>query len=496
MKILFIHPNNYLSIGIPNGIALFSAILKKEGFEVNLFDFTFIKPREYEEPKKDKGAGATNKGIFLPTEYALEDLVVNDPVRSLTEAFKKKLDEFQPDLIAVSVMTGYFDKTIELLESVKLPCLVIVGGVHSTISPEDALSFEVVDFICVGEGEGLIVELCQALEKGNDYSKIKNLGYKKDGRVIINELRPFVNLDELPVPDWGLFDKRHLFRPFMGKVYQGSFYLMSRGCPQLCTYCVNGSLRERQKGCGAYFRYQSPATTIKHLTFLKKEFNATWFKFGDDSIMLLSEEYLEELADGLKPLNIQFGCSVRPETTTPRKVELLKKMGCVATSVGIESGNENIRKQVLNRHMSDETIKKAIKILKQYGLRVSTFNMIGLPGETRENVFETIRLNREIDVDSVNVYIVYPYPGTEINKKYNIKLRGEDGKLVPVNKSSSFAFSQMLPQEVEGLLQTFDLYLRLPEEMWPIIRKAEGQNREALELREKLAEKAIEVSGR
>lgn len=496
MKILFIHPNDYLNIGIPNGIALFSAILKKEGFEVDLFDFTFIKPKEYEKPKKGKGVDTANKGIFLPTEYTLEDLVAEDPVQPLEEAFKKKLDEFRPDLIAVSVMTGYFDKAIELLESVKPPCPVIVGGVHSTISPEDALFFNAVDFICVGEGEGLIVELCQALKKGKDYSKIKNLGYKKNGQIVINELRPFINLDDLPVPDWGLFDKRHLFRPFMGKVYQGSFYIMSRGCPQLCTYCVNGSLRERQSGCGTYFRYQSPATTIKHLTFLKEKFGATWFKFGDDSIMLLPEEYLEELARGLKPIGIQFGCSVRPETTTERKVELLKEMGCVAASVGVESGNEKIRKQVLNRHMSDETIKKAIKTLKQFGLRVSTFNMIGLPGETRENVFETIRLNRELDVDSVNVYIVYPYPGTEISKKYNIKLRGEDGKLVPVNRSSSFAFSQMSPQEVEGLLQTFDLYLRLPEEMWLAIRKAESLSRAALELREDLARQAIEIKKR
>lgn len=493
MKILFIHPNDYLNIGIPTGIATLSAILKREGHETDVFDFTFIKTEEYIKPRSDesKKVGTANKGIFLPTEYTLADLVEKDPVQSLREAFEKKIKEFQPDLIAVSVMTGYFDRVIELLRAVKLPCKVIVGGVHATIAPEDALSFDIVDFICVGEGEGLFLELCVCLEEGKDYSKIKNLGYKKNGHIYINELRPFFNFDELPTPDWSLFDERHLFRPLMGKIYKGSFYVMSRGCPQLCTYCVNGSLRERYKGCGQYFRYQSPKTTIKHLSSLKEKFGATWFKFADDSIMLLSEEYLEELAAGLKPLNIQFGCSVRPETTTEGKVEILKSMGCVAASVGVESGNETVRKTVLNRHMSNQTIKRSVSILKNAGIRVSTFNMIGLPEETRENVFETISLNRELNVDSVNVYIVYPYPGTGISKKYNIKLRGKDGKMTPVNKSSSFAFSKMPPEEVEGLLRTFDLYLKLPEEIWPVVKIAEGRDKAAEELRKMLTDCAI-----
>ncbi len=493
MKILFIHPNDYLNIGIPNGMTSLSAILKNEGHKTDVFDFTFIKTKEYVQlaEEENKGVGTANKGIFLPTEYTLQDLVKGDPVRTVKEAFEMKLKEFQPDLIAVSVMTGYFDKAMELLQSVRLPCKVVVGGVHATINPEDALSFDVVDFICVGEGEGLLLELCDCLEQGKDYSKLKNLGYKKNGQININELRPFKNLDELPVPDWSLFDERHLFRPFMGKIYKGSFYVMSRGCPQLCTYCVNGSLREKYKGCGQYFRYQSPATTIKHLSSLKEKFGATWFKFADDSIMLLSEEYLEELAAGLKPLNIQFGCSVRPETTTERKVEILKSMGCVAASVGVESGNEAIRKTVLNRHMSNETIKRSVSILKNAGIRVSTFNMIGLPEETRENVFETISLNKELNVDSVNVYIVYPYPGTGISKKFNIELRGKDGKMVPVNKSSSFAFSKMPPEEVEGLLQTFDLYLKLPKEIWPVVKIAEGRDKASEELRKALADCAI-----
>lgn len=471
MKILFIYPNDYLSIGIPTGIATLSSCLKKAEFDVGLFDFTFIKTKEL-EPRPDKGE-------FLPTAYTMDDLVRDDPVTTLELAFAEKLRMFRPDLVAVSTMTGHFDRVVDLLRAVKPDCPVVIGGVHATIYPEDVLNFDEIDYVCVGDGEEMVVELCESLRDKKDILKIKNLGYRKDGKIIINELRPFSDFDNLPYPDWELFDSRHLFRPFMGEIYQGSFYVMSRGCPQQCTYCVNGSLRKVMKDCGRYFRFQSPATTISQIAYLKEKFNATWFKFADDSIMLFSEQYLEELAEGLEPLKIKFGCSVRPETVTENKVKLLKRMGCVAASVGVESGNEQLRKEILNRRMTNDQIKNAIRLLNAQGIRVSTFNMLGLPNETRENVFDTIRLNKELKLEAVNVYIIYPYPGTDIFIKHGIKMRGEDGKIIPVANASSFAFSKMDPSEVEGLLKTFRLYLVLPEEIWPIVRIAEGTDETA-----------------
>ena len=486
MKVLFLYANQYLNTGIPTGIATLSAVLKREGHKVDIFDRTFIKT----EPGEEKPHRA-NRGLYLPTPYTIENLVADDPVRSVDETFEEKLRSFDPDLVAVSVMTGYFDDAIELLNRVRPSCPVVVGGVHSTISPEDALAPDIVDFICVGEGEEFLLELCNRLEKNMDYTGIRNIGYKKAKHVKINELRPFIDMDDLPDPDWELFDERHLFRPFMGKVYSGSFYVMSRGCPERCSYCVNGALRKQLRDCGRYFRYQSPDRTARHIANLKRKYGATWFKFADDSIMLLPKSYLEQLAGALKPLNIMFGCSVRPETVTRHKVELLKSMGCVAATVGIESGNAMIRKEVLKRNMSNEQIEKATHLLQEFGIRVSTFNMIGLPGETRENVFETIRLNKRLGVPAVNVYIVYPYPGTEISINYGTHFRDEKGMIIPVSEAPVFKLSEMPRHEVEGLLKTFKLYVNLPEEMWETIRKAEEGVLQDLELKAKLEQYAI-----
>ena len=324
MKVLFVFPNEYLMIGVPAGVATLIAILKAGGHEVSLFDYTFVKTRELDDESATGPAGA---GVFLPTEYTLEDLVRDDPVQSIEEAFEEHLASFQPDLICLSAMTSSFDSGIELLSKFqsRLKCKVVVGGVHPTIAPQDALRPDVVDFICVGEGEEFLLELCECLEMDRDYHHILNLGFRKSDGIQINGLRPLIDLDELPMPDWSVFDRRHLFRPFMGEIYQGSFYVMSRGCPFNCTYCVNASLRKQYKDLGRYFRYQKPKTTIKQLSYLKEHFNATWFKFADDCITLFSDEYLEELAHGLEPLRINFGCSVRPETITDWTLAFLVK---------------------------------------------------------------------------------------------------------------------------------------------------------------------------
>ena len=469
MKILFVYPNDYLNIGIPTGLSTLIAVLKKEGHDVSLFDYTFIKTNQLNKER------IVETSVYKPTAYTIDDLVRDDPIQTVEEAFEKHLNSYCPDLICLSAMTGLFDVGTDLLNKFKskLKCKVVAGGVHSTIAPEDALSSEVVDFICIGEGEEFLLEVCECLEKGKDYRHINNLGYKTNKGVQLNESRTLINLDELPIPDWSAFDRRHLFRPFMGEVYQGSFYIMSRGCPFRCAYCVNGPLKEQLKGHGIYYRYQSPKTTIKQISYLKQMFNATWFKFVDDSIMGFKEDYLEELSEGLAPLNIKFGCSVRPETANEKKVSLLKGMGCVSMSIGVESGNEELRKKVLNRKMSNKQIERAIFIIKSHGIRASTFNMIGLPGETRENVYETIKFNKSLGVKAVNIYIVYPYPRTEIYNKYNLDFRDKTGKIIPVNMASSFNLSKMSSGEVEGLRRVFSLYLILPEELWPVIKYAE-----------------------
>lgn len=471
MKLLFFNPANYLEIGIPQGIAILSAILKSHGHQVELFDTTFLKPQEYAVQNKEFMAGPS---IFKKTAYTLKDLVKDDTASVVEEEFQKHIDRYNPDLLAVSTMTTNYDSAVDVMKRITVKCPVIFGGVHATISPEEVISEGFIDMICIGEGEEALPELCNAMEKGQDYRSIKNIWVKsKNGEICKNSIRPFVDLDTLPCPDWSIFDARHLFRPFMGEVYKGGFYISSKGCPGACTYCVNLTLRNMFKNCGRYFRSQKPDTTIAHLTELKQKYNAKWFKFGDDTFLLQPLKNLRELAERMKSLNIYFGCSVRPDTVSKEKVKLAKDMGCVAMSVGIETGNEEIRRKVLNRQISNKQLECAFKIINDYGIRISSFNLIGLPAETRENVFETIEFNQKLNVKSANVYIIYPFPGTQIYLENKINYKNKDNRIIPMSEASVFNLSKMSIKEVEGLKKTFNLYLCLPNQLRPIVQLAE-----------------------
>jgi len=296
-----------------------------------------------------------------------------------------------------------------------------------------------------------------------------------DGSVKRNPLAELTDVSKLPCPDWGLFDKRHLFRPFDGKIYVGSFYSQSRGCPMQCTYCIDPTVSKMVGGAKKYFRMQPPEVTIAHLTELKEKFGATWYKFTDDTFLLPSEEHLKEVGEGLKSLGIQFACSVMPTTITEEKVRIAKDMGCVAMTVGVESGNEGIRKAIRRTYRDDALIRN-LKIVTDHGIRLSTFNIIGFPGETRENVFETIELNRKLGAGSCNVYILFPYPGTGIQKEYEIPIRRADGRIMPVSEAQNLGLSSMMPAELEGLQRTFNLYLNLPKALWGIVKLVESDD--------------------
>ena len=477
MRILFIYPESYLNIGIPGGIAVMSALLKQRGHKVDIFDTCFLKTKDYQNTEEvHGGVGLSDKGgvsVFKKTEYTIEDLVADDPVVDLSEELQKKINQFKPDIIAISCMTSTFDFACDLIRSVNHKSIILVGGVHATIAYEDCLDQDCVDYAFVGEADKGIIDFVEALENNGDVNKIPGLAYKNSqGEYVNNRVGPRACLDDLPCPDWGLFDKRHLFRPFEGKIYQGSFYSQSRGCPMQCKYCVDPTESSITGGAAGYFRVQKPEITIAHLTELKEKYGATWYKFSDDTFLLPKVEHLKELAVGFKKLGIKFGCSVMINTITEEKVALAKEMGCVSMSIGIEAGNPKIRES-LNRRYSDEKLEKGIGWMHKYGIKVSSFNIIGCPGETRENVFETIELNRKLKVQSCNVYIMFPYPGTPIQIESKMPIRDKNGRLFKVSEAKNLGLSKMSPDELEGLEKTFNIYLNLPKSLWPIIELAE-----------------------
>lgn len=174
-------------------------------------------------------------------------------------------------------------------------------------------------------------------------------------------------------------------------------------------------------------------------------------------------------------IGLPFWCQTRPETLTERRVQLLKAMGCHRVGVGVEHGNPQFREHMLDRRVSNATIVRGLKVLNDYGIKYSVNNIIGFPEETRELAFDTIRLNREIQADTRNIYTFVPFHGTALREVAVKKgYVGSELIVTSLTQPTLLTMPQFPRSEIEGLRRCFVPYVLLEESRWPEIRKAEA----------------------
>ncbi|MBU3934970.1 B12-binding domain-containing radical SAM protein [Patescibacteria group bacterium] len=337
------------------------------------------------------------------------------------------IEKFKPDLILFSSMTNLFPWVLKYASYIKKKynLTIGVGGIHPTVAQDYVLSKPFVDFICVGEGEEAIVEVANTFDGKFHFEDIKNISYKKNGQIIKNKLRPLIDLNKLPFPDKDLFYKFGTFS------YR--YYLMtSRGCPFVCSYCVNHQLRQIYKGLGNYIRRRAPKNVIDELIWAKKRYNFKEVFFYDD-IFTMDEKWLQEFVDELSklPFKFKYKCLVSTTCVTEGIAKLLKKSGCIDVDIGVESGSERIRKEIYNKTGTNKQILNATAVLKKYGIRVCTLNIIYAPTETPEDMFETFSLNYQIKPSGAVVTSLYPFPNTKIFE------RCKEEKLINTNSSEA-----------------------------------------------------------
>jgi len=322
---------------------------------------------------------------------------------------------FRPDVVAYSVITGsqryYLDLNCRL--KAELPGVFSVfGGPHATFFPE-MVQAEGVDGICRGEGEGALVELADVLSAGGRTAVLglQNWSFCRDGGVLANPVRPYIEeLDSLPFPDCALVYERE---PVAAR-QKIKYFLTGRGCPYNCTYCFNHALGELYRGKGARFRRHSVDYVMEHVRWVRDRYPLEFVVFVDDTFVL-SEKWLAEFADKYpRQIGLPFFCTTRPDLVTPDQVRLLKATGCHSVSMGVESGNDRIRNDLLKRNLSKGQILEAARLIRDGGLQLTVNNMIGLPTTTLEDDFETLALSVQARPSYAHVYIFQPYPRTEL----------------------------------------------------------------------------------
>lgn len=367
------------------GIEILSAILKQNGHHVDLL--------------LDPGFG---KLLYLKIPF-LNQLVSD-------KLLLKKAKQFKPDLIGMSIMTNNFlffrSFGRKLKKEMDVP--IIVGGVHPTSVPEEVIKEDWVDIICIGDGEEAMVELVDNMQSGKDITKIRNLWVKDEkGNIYRNELRPLINdIDVHPFPDRSVYAQ-------YGIISRAVYFMAGRGCAYNCSFCIN-NFRDKLYPGQKYFRKRSIDNIINELIEVKEKYKPKSLRFEDD-VLISNVKWLNEFKEKYtKYINLPFHCYITPNGVTEEIIGSLKECGCKLISMGVQSGCAQIRYHLMNRHYSNEKVIEAANIINRAGIKLHTEYMFGLPGETPENMWETLELNEQLHAHDTIAGIFYPYPKTEL----------------------------------------------------------------------------------
>ena len=340
-------------------------------------------------------------------------VVVADQEKDPVEAVIR----LKPDVIAFSITTSEFPFIRAMGSRLRLVSdkIIICGGAHSTFYP-DVIHEPYLDAVCRGEGDEAFVEFLNALDSGSATDTIANLWVKKQGRVIENEVRSLVeDLDSLPFYDREIYTRYELYSGKGNEILYHKVVMAGRGCPKSCSFCFNKSYNRLYKDKGQVVRRRSVIHLINELKELKQSGKAGFITLDDDSFTLAPRAWLYDFCSAYeKEIKIPFKINSTPAALDEELVKRLKRAGCFAVKMGLESGNETIRNWMLNKNLSEQSILDAALILKKHGIRFQTFNMVGCPGENLSMAFETYALNRRIRPDFVWCSLLNPYPGTDI----------------------------------------------------------------------------------
>ncbi len=335
------------------------------------------------------------------------------------EGYLKVFEEvgrFNPQIVGFSSVSSQFNYVKEMAAAIKKMApetITVCGGVHPTINPACVLESDAIDAVFVGESEYSFVEFLKKVEAREDYHDTDNIAYVRDGKVIQNKLKPLItDLDRLPFPDKDIYPLADTLR-----AVDFAPFFFSRGCPFLCTYCSNHAIAERYNTSRNTTRFRSPESSIQEIEEAMKKFRINTV-FIEDDIFGLNKKWRKEFCEKYRErIKIRFICLLRANVVDDEFVQLLKSAGCYRISLGVESGNEYIRNTVMKRHMSNAQLIKAFDTIRRHGLQTNALNIIGVPGETEEMIWDTIKLNRRLRPTSSGINIFYPYKGTKLGDR-------------------------------------------------------------------------------
>lgn len=466
MRILFIYPNAEGYGRVPLGPCIIISCLLREGHKIELFDTTFIRQKGHEE-----NAIREKSGFVLPID--MSQLYDPHKPEEIDELLRQQIQRFSPDLVAMSIVEQnyrYGDHLLRVVKSVDEKVPIIVGGTTPTIASDVVIENPRIDYLCQGEGEEAIVEFCDLMEQGKSVEGVRNIRYKKGGEIRGSPPRPLVDMNSLPVQNLELWDESHFLKPYTGRLRRTAYFEMSRGCPNRCSYCLHERCRLLLGGSGPYYRQKSVANTIKEIKMLKVQYGFEVIFFCDDNFLLMSHQRFSEFIEAWKSeIKLPFWMNTSPEAITEDRLVKLKEAGCHGIGIGIESGSEWIRQNILHRrYITNDELEERIRLIASTGIRITASNMMGSPGEYEDDIFETVKFNRKLRPASLDMLFMAPYIGTGVYETARqlgylnlYKIPGFRGmvKNITMRNSSKLRLPQISRRRLSSIQKKFAAYV-------------------------------------
>lgn len=381
----------------PLGLGYIAAVLERRGVEVRIYDSLI----ENTDNAEDMSGGIVRIGASF-------------------DEIAGEIAKFSPDMVGVSnLFSRQAPNAHKIYETVKRadPNIIIVaGGAHPSVMPELVMNDKNVDFVIIGEGEHTICGILDHLEGRIDINSLDGVAFRKDGMLHIIPKKTFISdLDKLPFPARHLMrlDKYFGLKDSHGKrrALRFSPIVTSRGCPAGCSFCTAHHV------WGRPFRKRSPQNVIEEMRLLKDTYRIEELLFEDDNVTLDAKR-AEGIFDAMIEEKMGFIWD------TPNGVaafaldeKLIKKMrssGCYKLNIAVESGNKHVLKNIIRKPLDLEKVKRLIKYAKGIGLETCIFLIIGMPGETLSQMWDSYRFSKEVGIFNPFVSIATPYPGSDL----------------------------------------------------------------------------------
>lgn len=341
------------------------------------------------------------------------EMLDNYLLRKSIDEVKEIVKRASPEIVGMTCSSASYPRCVETAKAIKevLPsCKIVVGGWHPSYVPESMLQHPEIDYVVVGEGERAMVELATCLTKGDEKAaaQVAGVAYRHEGKIVQNAQSFIKNLDELPFPARHLLPM-HLYEKEIPYLKAKPFTTMNivRGCPFNCIYC------ETRRLWGQTCRGFSPPRVVDEIVHLKETYGIRGIYFVGDNFTINKKRTMElcELIKKSK-LDVEWVCDTRADMISRELLQAMKEAGCRTIWFGVESGSPRILEKI-NKGITIEQTVQAFKLCREAGIRIASSFIMGIPGETLEDIEMTYKFAKKLDPDwaQFNVYIAVPGSG-------------------------------------------------------------------------------------